>query len=62
MKPVIKPVVKKEQYDIVLWMLVIAAVCLIGLLVYFVWYTLTEPQMNGTLVMTNELLGKRGVI
>lgn len=57
-----KPVLKKEQYDLVLWMLVIAAVCLIGLLIYFIWYTLTEPQINGTLVMAGELLGKRGQI
>lgn len=57
-----KPVLKKEQYDIVLWMLVIAAVCLIGLLIYFIWYSLAEPQINGTLVMAGELLGKRGQI
>ncbi len=55
-----KPVIKKEQYDIVLWLLVIAALCLIGLLVYFVYHILTQPQVNGTLVMAEELFGKRG--
>lgn len=57
-----KPMTKKEQYDIVLWLLVIAALCLIGLLIYFVWYTLAEPQVNGTLVMAEEILRKRGQI
>lgn len=57
-----KPVIKKEQYDAVLWLLVIAALCLVGLLVYVIWYVLAEPQMNGTLVMAEELLGKRGPI
>ena len=55
-----KPVMKKEQYDIVLWLLVIAALCLIGLLVYFVCRVLTQPQVNGPLVMAQELFGKRG--
>lgn len=57
-----KPVMKKEQYDIVLWLLVIAALCLIGLLIYFIWHTLAEPQVNGTLVMAEELFGKRGQV
>lgn len=55
-----KPVLKRQQCDMVLWMLVIAAFCLVGLLIYFVWHTLAQPQMNGTLVMAREFLGKRG--
>ena len=55
-----KPVMKKEQYDVVLWLLVIAAICLIGLLVYFIYHAFAQPQINGTLVMVEDFLGKRG--
>lgn len=56
---VMKPVLKKERYDAIIWLLMIAAVCLAALAVYFIWRALAEPQVNGTLVMAEELLGKQ---
>lgn len=57
---VMKPVLKKEQYDAVIWLLVIAAMCLAALAVYFIWRALAEPQVNGTLVMAEELFRRLG--
>jgi len=59
---VMKPVLKKEQCDVVIWLLIIAAICLAVLAVYFIWRALAEPQVNGTLVMAENLLEKRGAV
>jgi len=53
-----KPIAKKRQYDLVIWMLIIAAVCLIALAAYFIWCVLSEPPVNGTLVMADKIFGK----
>lgn len=54
-----KPVLKKERYDVIIWLLIIAAFFLAALAVYFIWRALAEPQVNGTLVMAEDILGKQ---
>ena len=54
-----KPVLKKERYDVIIWLLMIAALFLAALAVYFIWRALAEPQVNGTLVMAEDILGKQ---
>lgn len=53
---------KKEQYHAVIWILLVAAICLILLVGYFVWLSVTEFKVDGTLVMAESLLRRWGAI
>lgn len=53
---------KKEQYDAVIWILLVAAICLILLVGYVVWCSITEFQVDGTLVMAESSLRRWGTV